>query len=87
MPTVTSKGQITIPKAVREALGLTAGSEVEFLIEPGRVVLRRRISEEALDRWEGFLRGKLLAASVDEMIDLMRGERPMPEGESPEHGS
>jgi AbrB family looped-hinge helix DNA binding protein len=27
---VTSKGQVTIPKRVREALGITAGSKVEF---------------------------------------------------------
>ncbi|EYT50496.1 type II toxin-antitoxin system PrlF family antitoxin [Brachybacterium muris] len=30
--TVTTKGQITIPKSVREALGLTAGSKVAFQI-------------------------------------------------------
>lgn len=33
--TVTSKGQITIPKKVREALRLSAGDRVEFLIEKG----------------------------------------------------
>jgi AbrB family looped-hinge helix DNA binding protein len=35
--TVTSKGQITIPAAVREALHVGAGDRVEFVeIEPGR---------------------------------------------------
>jgi antitoxin PrlF len=35
--TVTSKGQITIPAAVREALGVDAGDRVEFVeIAPGR---------------------------------------------------
>ena len=29
--TLTSKGQITIPKAVREALGVTTGDRIEFL--------------------------------------------------------
>ncbi len=35
--TVTTKGQITIPVAVREALGVTPGDRVQFVeIEPGR---------------------------------------------------
>lgn len=35
--TLTSKGQITVPAAVREALGVDAGDRVEFVeIEPGR---------------------------------------------------
>ncbi len=38
--TVTSKGQITLPAAVRAALGLSAGDRVEFVqIEPGRYEL------------------------------------------------
>lgn len=40
--TLTVKGQVTIPKAVREHLGLTPGSRVEFTREAdGRVTLRR----------------------------------------------
>ena len=39
--TMTSKGQITIPKAVRDALRLRPGTRVDFVQEPdGRVVLR-----------------------------------------------
>jgi AbrB family looped-hinge helix DNA binding protein len=34
---LTSKGQVTIPQAIRERLGLLAGSEVEFVVE-GEVV-------------------------------------------------
>jgi len=38
--TVTSKGQITIPIEVRQALGLDAGDRVEFVeVEPGRFEL------------------------------------------------
>lgn len=38
--TVTSKGQITIPAPVREALHLVAGDRVEFVeVEPGRYEL------------------------------------------------
>ncbi|MBI1906024.1 MAG: AbrB/MazE/SpoVT family DNA-binding domain-containing protein [Rhodocyclales bacterium] len=38
--TMTSKGQITIPAAVRSALGVEAGDRVEFVeVEPGRFEL------------------------------------------------
>jgi antitoxin PrlF len=38
---VTSKGQITIPKAVRDALGLEAGDEVVFRVEGRRASMAR----------------------------------------------
>ena len=37
--TVTSKGQVTIPKRVRDQLGLKAGSRVEFVLVNGHAVL------------------------------------------------
>ena len=40
MPTtLTSKGQVTIPKQVRDALGLKRGMQVEFILEDGRAIL------------------------------------------------
>jgi antitoxin PrlF len=39
--TVTSKGQVTIPKVVRDALGIKAGDEVIFRVEGDRAVLAR----------------------------------------------
>ena len=38
---ITSKGQITIPRAVREALGLGEGDHVVFRVEGGRAFLAR----------------------------------------------
>ena len=38
---VTSKGQVTVPKAVREALGIKDGDEVVFRVEGDRAVLAR----------------------------------------------
>ncbi|MEZ0366952.1 AbrB/MazE/SpoVT family DNA-binding domain-containing protein [Mycobacterium sp. pUA109] len=39
--TVTSKGQVTIPKVVRDALAIKAGDEVVFRVEGDRAVLAR----------------------------------------------
>jgi AbrB family looped-hinge helix DNA binding protein len=41
MAALTSKGQITIPKRMREALELEAGDEVVFELREGEVVLRK----------------------------------------------
>ncbi len=38
---ITSKGQVTIPISIRRATGLEAGTDVDFLIEDGDVVVRR----------------------------------------------
>jgi antitoxin PrlF len=47
--TITSKGQITIPKEVRDRLGLKPGDHVEIYLEPdGRAVIERTIKLEEL---------------------------------------
>jgi antitoxin PrlF len=38
---ITSKGQITLPKAVRDALGIKVGDEVVFRVEGNRAVLAK----------------------------------------------
>jgi antitoxin PrlF len=38
---VTSKGQLTVPKLVRDALGIKEGDEITFRVEGGRAVLTR----------------------------------------------
>jgi len=38
---VTSKGQVTVPKAVRDALGIEEGDEVVFRVEGNQAVLAR----------------------------------------------
>lgn len=48
---VTSKGQVTIPKRVRQALGITAGSKVEFDIVGGNARLRL-VRRSAMSRVE-----------------------------------
>jgi AbrB family looped-hinge helix DNA binding protein len=38
---VTSKGQVTVPKAVREALGIKEGDEIVFRVEGSRAIVAR----------------------------------------------
>ena len=44
--TVTSKGQITVPLAVRSRLGLKEGDRVEFITQDGRTTIRPVRGEE-----------------------------------------
>ena len=82
MATMTSKGQITVPKKVRDALGLVPGSQIEFSVADGCAVLRKQVPTDAFDRWEGYLRGRLPGGTVDETIEMLRGERLRLEPES-----
>ncbi len=66
--TVTSKGQVTIPKEVRRALGIRQGSRVAFVAKDGRCELRvvHHVPESIVSGY-GMLdaRGKHLAADFD----------------------
>jgi AbrB family looped-hinge helix DNA binding protein len=66
---VTSKGQITIPAAVRKAMGLKQGSKVYFSEErEGEFVLRRA---KSLMELEGCLKGLVAPMTVEEMDRMM----------------
>jgi len=54
---LSEKGQITIPKALRDSLGLTTGSVLEFQEESGRLVVRKVRNLDPLTKWKG--RGSL----------------------------
>ena len=71
MPRLTSKGQVTIPKSIRDRFGLRAGSEVDFVVEDGVIRLVKRARHERLDRWVGSLD---LDDAVDRFVDDLRGE-------------
>jgi AbrB family looped-hinge helix DNA binding protein len=70
MARITSKGQVTIPRAVREDLGLHAGDELDFVKENGGYRVRRRTDPGVFDRYRGILK---LGKTTDEIIEEMRG--------------
>jgi len=74
--TVTTKGQVTIPKAVRERLGIKPGNTVDFELAPdGRVILVKRGAVRQRSRFE-TLRGRAgKGLSTDEIMALTRGEK------------
>lgn len=75
---VTVKGQVTIPKRVREYLGIQPGSGVEFEVGPQGDVLLRKVgkpSKHARSRSRfAALRGtRKSGMTTDELMNLLRG--------------
>lgn len=46
--TLTSKGQLTLPKAIRDHLGLVTGTRLDFSVQPDRTITVRVISNDPL---------------------------------------
>jgi antitoxin PrlF len=74
--TVTSKGQVTIPKQVRDLLGIGPGSIIDFeRAEDGRIVLVK-VDKAAQPNRFARLRGTAgKGLSTDEIMAITRGER------------
>jgi len=69
---LSEKGQVTIPKAIRDSLGLEAGSVLEFTEEEGHILVRKVVQENPISIWRG--RGALpIGRSVNEYLKLTRG--------------
>lgn len=70
---VAERGQITLPKAVREALGLSKGSVLKVELENGRIVLRKSV-DDAISRARGRFRLDQGFDSTEQAMRAMRGK-------------
>jgi AbrB family looped-hinge helix DNA binding protein len=73
---IGERGQVTIPKDIREKFGLSAESEVEFHVINGAIVLKKAAKKLDLRKWKGRCKDsfvKLGYGSVDKFIDDVRG--------------
>ena len=67
MSTMTSKGQITVPKDLRDRLGLQAGSQLDFSLAPDGVIMMRPVSKRAANA------AKNAAAAYRKVLESVRG--------------
>ena len=75
--TLTSKGQVTIPKQIRSALNLEPGCAVEFAVnQAGEVVIHKaRVRTDGKPDRFASVRGKAnIKWHTDELMQLLRGE-------------
>ena len=70
---VTTKGQVTIPQTIREKLGITPATEVDFIEENDRVYLVKTKSANITSRRFRNLRGMAtIKMTTDEIMALTR---------------
>ncbi|NJM96638.1 MAG: AbrB/MazE/SpoVT family DNA-binding domain-containing protein [Phormidesmis sp. RL_2_1] len=70
---VTTKGQVTIPRKVREILGITAETEVEFVEENGKFYLVKASEPKPASKFGGLRGIATTQMSTDEIMSLTRG--------------
>ena len=70
---ITTKGQVTIPRVVRERLGLRPGDELEFVEEDGVFRLRKRVDPEVFKKYRGYLK-EWVGQDSDGLVRQMRGQ-------------
>ncbi len=68
--TVTSKGQVTIPLAIRDELHLSAGSKIEYILN-GNCVMIVPINN-SVTKLKGMLPKPSKSLSIEEMDDIIR---------------
>jgi antitoxin PrlF len=73
--TITVKGQVTIPKRVRDALELTPGSRVEFALDDGKVVIYKAGRGEPTrpDRFDRARGAAQVKWRTNDLMALLRG--------------
>lgn len=70
---LTDKGQITVPRLVRERLGLRPGDEVEFVADGEGYRLRKVLRTNPFSRYRGHL-DALAGQDPDGLLRDLRGE-------------
>ena len=70
---VTSKGQVTIPKRVREKLGVQPGEGVGFEEKDGIIFIKKALTKSPFDKWVGKLK-HLKGQRSDDLVREARGD-------------
>ena len=68
---VSEKGQVTIPKPLRDRLGIRPGAILDVREEGGRLVATKQSGEDAVGRVYGILK---VRRRTDRLMDSLRGK-------------
>jgi antitoxin PrlF len=67
---VSEKGQVTIPKPLRDRLGIRSGQILDFRDEGGRLVATKTATDDPVESVYGIIK---LPQPVDDLLNLLRG--------------
>ena len=73
---IGERGQVTIPRAIRDRFGLGPGVEVEFHVKNDSIMLRKAPRKLEIERWRGGCGDSFSDPgynSVDDFIEDVRG--------------
>jgi AbrB family looped-hinge helix DNA binding protein len=77
--TLQERGQITLPKRMRDELSLRPGASIELQVIPGGLLLKKPATKLKLDRWVGYLKDSFKEMGFDTAEDyiaaIRRGQR------------
>ncbi len=74
---IGARGQVTIPKPLRQRFGMTASTEVEFVEKNGELILQRKVAYDpamlgaCIRSCVGVLQGR--PENIDQFIEEIRG--------------
>ncbi len=69
---VTSKGQVTIPKNIREVLGIIPQSDIEFQEDNGRFYIMKKSAQKSTKNYERLRGISTARMSTEEILNLTR---------------
>jgi AbrB family looped-hinge helix DNA binding protein len=76
--TVTSKGQVTIPKELRDQFGIQSGMQVDFVAAPDGIRVRKVVDRGKRPPVLGCLKKELAGHTVRQLLDELRGPVELP---------
>jgi AbrB family looped-hinge helix DNA binding protein len=77
---VTSKGQVTIPKELRDRFGIEPGAQVQFAASGDGIRLRKVVDRGKQRRVLGRLKRELEGRAVSDLLEKLRGPVELPKG-------
>ncbi len=69
---VTTKGQVTIPRDIREALGISPETEIDFIEDSGRFYIVKTDEPKMMGKFRKFRGIASAKMSTDEIMSLTR---------------
>ncbi len=77
---ITSKRQITLPKALCDRLGLLEGDKIAFVEDTDGIHVEKKLEDSPFRKWRGYLNH--IRETPDEIFAELRGPDPVDEIES-----